>query len=138
VALGFVSGGGTTAVRGSVQGAIKATPTVNRIRNVAKESFDYAVEHPRVEGLSRMRLRTDAEVQATRSLRRWTEANDIKLGPGSLEFQVRAANSKPDVVFHPAKQIFDFKLTPKAVRPTQSQNFKLDFKNFNIEYIFEP
>jgi len=85
-----------------------------------------------------MQLGKDAEVQATRWLRRWAERNDVNLGPGGLQFQVWGANSVPDVVFDPARQIFDFKLTPRAVRPAQTQNFDTDFPGYNIEYIFGP
>jgi RHS repeat-associated protein len=139
-ALAFVSAGETVAVREGIEVAFKATPTVNRIRSVAQKGFTYAVEHPRAEGLSRLELGTDANVQATRWLRRWANANDIEMGPAGLEFELRGAEtgSKPDVIFHPAKQIFDFKLTSKAVRPQQSQNFKIDFPGYDIEYIFGP
>lgn len=40
--------------------------TVDRIRNVAQQSFDYAVNNPRKQGLNRMQLGKDAEIQATR------------------------------------------------------------------------
>ncbi len=118
--------------------AAKMPVTVDRIRNVAQQGYDYAVQNPRVQGLNRMQLGTDAEVQATRWMRRWAEQNDVNLGPGGLQFQVRGANSVPDVVFDPARQIFDFKLTPRAVRPSQTQNFGTDFPGYNIEYIFGP
>jgi RHS repeat-associated protein len=118
--------------------AAESAPTVSRIRNVAQQGYDYAVLNPRMQGLNRMQLGKDAEVQATRWLRRWAERNDVNLGPGGLQFQVRGANSVPDVVFDPARQIFDFKLTPRAVRPTQTGNFQTDFPGYNIEYIFGP
>ena len=47
-------------------------------------------------------------------------------------------DSVPDVVFDPAKQIMDFKLTPKAVRPAQSVNFTKDFPGNDVDYIFGP
>ncbi len=118
--------------------AARMTPTVDRIRNVAQQGYDYAVQNPRGAGLNRMQLGKDAEVQATRWLRRWAEQNDVNIRPGGLQFQVRGANSVPDVVFDPARQIFDFKLTPRAVRPTQTQNFGTDFPGYNVEYIFGP
>jgi len=118
--------------------AAESATTVSRIRNVAQQGYDYAVLNPRMQGLNRMQLGKDAEVQATRWLRRWAERNDVNLGPGGLQFQVRGANSVPDVVFDPAGQIFDFKLTPRAVRPTQTGNFQTDFPGYNIEYIFGP
>jgi RHS repeat-associated protein len=130
-----VAGGG--AVK-KLSTASEERATVDRIRNVAGQGFDYAVENPRVQGLNRMQLGKDAEVQATRWLRRWAERNDVDLGPGGLQFQVRGANSAPDVVFGPARQIFDFKLTPKAVRPAQTQNFRTDFPGYNIDYILGP
>jgi RHS repeat-associated protein len=114
----------------------KNPPTVDRIRNVAQRGYDYAIQNPRVQGLNRMQLGKDAEVQATRWLRRWADRSSVELGPGGLQFQVRGVNSVPDVVFHPALQIFDFKLTPFAVRPTQTINFQGDFPGYNIEYIF--
>jgi len=116
----------------------KTPATVDRIRNVAQQAYNYAVQNPRVQGLNRMQLGKDAEVQATRWIRRWAERNDVNLGPGGLQFQVRGANSVPDVVYDPARQIFDFKLTPGAVRPSQTQNFATDFPGYNIEYIFGP
>ncbi len=55
-----------------------------------------------------------------------------------LHFQVRGEHSIPDVVYEPTKNIMDFKLTPKAVRKKQSDNFKSDFPGYSIEYIFGP
>jgi hypothetical protein len=81
-----------------------------------------------------MGLGKDAEVQATRWLRKWAERNGIE----GIEFQVRGANSIPDVVVRPGQQIFDFKLTPKAVRASQTRNFGSDFPGYIIEYIFGP
>jgi hypothetical protein len=118
--------------------AAESPATIDRVRSVAQKGFDYAVENPRVQGLNRMQLGKDAEVQATRWMRRWAERNDIPLGEGGLQFQVRGASSVPDVVFDPAKQILDFKLTPKAVRPVQSANFGTDFPGYGIDYIFGP
>ena len=47
--------------------AAKATPpTVDRIRQVAQQGYEYAVQNPRVHGLNRMGLGKDAEIQATR------------------------------------------------------------------------
>jgi len=120
----------------TINAAETTTPTVDRIRQVAQQGFDYAVNNPRVAGLNRMQLGKDAEVQATRWLRRWAESNDVDLGSGGLQFQVRGASSVPDVVYDPASQIFDFKLTPKAVRPAQTLNFQNDFPGYNIEYIY--
>jgi hypothetical protein len=85
-----------------------------------------------------MQLGKDAEIQATRWLRRWAERTGVDLGEGGLRFQVRGANSVPDVVFDPAQQILDFKLTPKAVRPVQTQNFLNDFPGYSVEYVFGP
>jgi RHS repeat-associated protein len=116
--------------------ADEVLPTVDRIQQVAKKGFEYAVENPRVSELNRMQLGKDAEIQATRWMRRWAERNGVELGAGGLEFQVRGANSIPDVVYEPAKQIFDFKLTPKAVKPSQHSNFQADFPGYNIKYIF--
>lgn len=115
-----------------------APPTVDRVRQVAQQGYEYAVQNPRVPGLNRMQLGKDAEVQATRWMRRWAERNGVDLGPGGLQFQVRGAHSVPDVVFDPAKQIFDFKLTPKAVKPAQHSNFQNDFPGYGIEYIYGP
>ncbi|MFZ5805954.1 MAG: RHS repeat-associated core domain-containing protein [Verrucomicrobiota bacterium] len=106
--------------------------TVGRVRNVAQRSFDYAVKNPRASGLNRMQLGKDAEVQASRWLRKWAERSKVT----GLELQVRGAKSVPDVVFNPAQQIFDFKLTPKAVRPIQTSNFQNDFPGYSIDYIF--
>lgn len=114
--------------------AESAVPMVDRVRNVAQRSFDYAVQNPRTAGLNRMQLGKDAEVQATRWMRKWAERNGVE----GLEFQVRGAKSVPDVVFDPARQIFDFKLTPKAVRPAQTLNFQNDFPGYGIDYIFGP
>ena len=103
-----------------------------RIESVAQRAFNYAVDNPRVPGLSRMQLGKDAEIQASRWLRRWAEHNDVPLGPGGLQFQVRGANSVPDVVFDPTRQIFDFKLSPAALRPVQTRNFMQDFPEFTL------
>jgi len=118
--------------------AAESSATIDRVRSVAQQGFDYAVDNPRVQGLNRMQLGKDAEVQATRWMRRWAERNDIPLGEAGLQFQVRGANSVPDVVFEPTKQILDFKLTPKAVRPAQSANFENDFPGYGVDYIFGP
>ena len=118
--------------------AAESVQTVDRIKNVAQQSFDYAVQNPRLEGLTRMQLGKDAEVQATRWLRRWAERNDVGMGSNGLEFQAKGANSIPDFIYHPEQQIFDFKLTPNAIRSSQTQNFKLDFPGYNINYIFGP
>jgi hypothetical protein len=105
---------------------------------VAQQGYDYAVQNPRVAGLNRMGLGKDAEIQATRWTRRWAERNGVDLGPGGLQFQVRGAKSVPDMVYDPAIQIFDFKLTPKAFKPAQHQNFQTDFPGYNIDYIYGP
>ena len=107
---------------------------LRRVRSVAQRGFDYAVENPRVEGLNRMQLGKDAEVQATRWLRRWAERNGID----GIEFQVRGANSIPDIRIPRAQQIFDFKLTPKAVKRAQGLNFLNDFPGYAYDYIFGP
>lgn len=112
--------------------------TTDRIRNVAQQSFDYAVNNPRKQGLNRMQLGKDAEIQATRWTRKWAERNGIDLSESGLHFQVRGEHSIPDVVYEPTKNIMDFKLTPKAVRKKQSDNFKSDFPGYSIEYIFGP
>lgn len=112
--------------------------TVNRIRNVAQRNFDYAVNNPRKQGLNRMQLGKDAEIQATRWPRKWTERNGIDLSETELHFQVRGEHSIPDIVYEPTKSIMDFKLTPKAVRKKQSDSFKSDFPDYSIEYIFGP
>lgn len=119
--------------------AESGTPsTTDRIRNVAQQSFDYAVNNPRKQGLNRMQLGKDAEIQATRWTRKWAERNGIDLSESGLHFQVRGEHSIPDVVYEPTKNIMDFKLTPKAVRKKQSDNFKSDFPGYSIEYIFGP
>jgi hypothetical protein len=112
--------------------------TIGRIGNVGQRAFDYAVENPRVSGLNRAQLGKDAEIQATRTLRRWAERNGVGLGQGGLSFQVRGANSIPDVVYDPAKQIFDFKLAPTSVRPSQTQNILNDFPGYDLQYIYGP
>ena len=112
--------------------------TTDRIRNVAQQSFDYAVNNPRKQGLNRRQLGKDAEIQATRWTRKWAERNGIDLSESGLHFQVRGEHSIPDVVYEPTKNIMDFKLTPKAVRKKQSDNFKSDFPGYSIEYIFGP
>ena len=112
--------------------------TTDRIRNVAQQSFDYAVNNPRKQGLNRMQLGKDVEIQATRWIRKWAERNGIDLSERGLHFQVRGEHSIPDVVYEPTKNIMDFKLTPKAVRKKQSDNFKRDFPGYSIEYIFGP
>lgn len=125
----------------SVSGAVgkSGTPsTTDRIRNVAQQSFDYAVNNPRKQGLNRMQLGKDAEIQATRWTRKWAERNGIDLSESGLHFQVRGEHSISDVVYEPTKNIMDFKLTPKAVRKKQSDNFKSDFPGYSIEYIFGP
>jgi len=48
-----------------------------------------------------MQLGKDAEIQATRWMRRWAEHNNIALGEGGLQFQVRGAHSVPDVLYQP-------------------------------------
>lgn len=139
VALAISTAGETAALEEAAEGGLKAveTPaTADRIRGVAQQAYKYAVENPRVDGLNRMQLGKDAEVQATRWLRRWAEQANVDFGPEGLQFQVRGANSVPDVIFEPARQILDFKLTPRAVRPAQTQNFLKDFPGYNIEYIF--
>jgi len=119
--------------------AAKATPpTVDRIRQVAQQGYEYAVQNPRVHGLNRMGLGKDAEIQATRWTRRLAERNGVDFGPGGLQFQVRGSNSVPDVVYNPATQIFDFKLTPKAFKPAQHRNFQSDFPGYGIDYIYGP
>ncbi len=111
---------------------------IDRIRKVAQQSYDYAVNNPRQSGLNRMQLGKDAEVQATRWTRKWAERNGIDLSEEGLHFQVRGNHSIPDVVYEPTHSIMDFKLTPKAIRKIQSDNFKLDFLDYFIEYIFGP
>jgi hypothetical protein len=117
---------------------VPTTPMVDRIRKVAQQGYDYAVPHPRRQGLNRMELGKDAEVQATRWTRRWAERSGVSLESDGLRFQVRGANSIPDIVFSPARKIFDFKLTPAAVRSSQTRNFRVDFPGHDIEYIFGP
>jgi hypothetical protein len=95
---------------------VTPTPTVERIRQVAQQGYGDAVQNPRVSGLNRVGLGKDAEIPATRWTCRWAERNGVDLGPGGLHFQVRGANSVPDMVYNPATQIFDFKLTPKAFK----------------------
>ncbi|SHJ81683.1 hypothetical protein SAMN02745248_01017 [Hathewaya proteolytica DSM 3090] len=85
-----------------------------------------------------MQLGKDAEVQATRWTRKWAERNGIDLSEEGLRFQVRGEHSIPDVVYEPTKDILDFKLTPKAIRKKQSNNFKSDFPGYSIDYIFGP
>ncbi|MBQ3583828.1 MAG: hypothetical protein IJA27_03860 [Lachnospiraceae bacterium] len=77
--------------------------TTDRIRNVAQQSFDYAVNNPRKQGLNRMQLGKDAEIQATRWTRKWAERNGIDLSESGLHFQVRGEHSIPDVVYEPTK-----------------------------------
>lgn len=131
----------TPCIYDSASGSLlapKGGAVAERARNVAQQGFDYAVENPGVQGLNRMQLGKRAEVQATRWLRKWAARNDVPLGEGGLRFQVRGASSVPDVVFEPTKQIFDFKLTPKAVRPSQSANFLTDFPGYTVDYVFGP
>ena len=123
---------------GEVVNKVGSSSTTDRIRNVAQQSFDYAVNNPRKQGLNRMQLGKDAEIQATRWTRKWAERNGIDLSESGLHFQVRGEHSIPDVVYEPTKNIMDFKLTPKAVRKKQSDNFKSDFPGYSIEYIFGP
>lgn len=111
---------------------------VERIRNVAQQNFDYAVKNPRKQGLNRMQLGKDAEIQATRWTRKWAKRNGIDLSENGLHFQVRGEHSIPDVVYEPTNSIMDFKLTPKAVRKKQSNNFRNDFPGYSIDYIFGP
>jgi RHS repeat-associated protein len=130
---------GPDAFGGSDRPQVPSRPeTASRIEGVAKTSFDYAAENPRVAGLNRMQLGKDAEIQATRWLRRWAEANNIPLSEEGLRFQVRGAHSVPDVIFEPDKLIMDFKLTPKAVRSVQARNFANDFPEYEVKYIFGP
>ena len=130
---------GKEAKEADSKAAESGTPsTTDRIRNVAQQSFDYAVNNPRKQGLNRMQLGKDAEIQATRWTRKWAERNGIDLSESGLHFQVRGEHSIPDVVYEPTKNIMDFKLTPKAVRKKQSDNFKSDFPGYSIEYIFGP
>ena len=133
-------GGAQLKGKGNACEAVESgTPsTTDRIRNVAQQSFDYAVNNPRKQGLNRMQLGKDAEIQATRWTRKWAERNGIDLSESGLHFQVRGEHSIPDVVYEPTKNIMDFKLTPKAVRKKQSDNFKSDFPGYSIEYIFGP
>ena len=134
-----VQGWAQQALPGGGSGIESGTPsTTDRIRNVAQQSFDYAVNNPRKQGLNRMQLGKDAEIQATRWTRKWAERNGIDLSESGLHFQVRGEHSIPDVVYEPTKNIMDFKLTPKAVRKKQSDNFKSDFPGYSIEYIFGP
>lgn len=127
-----------TSVGESGAGESGTPSTTDRIRNVAQQSFDYAVNNPRKQGLNRMQLGKDAEIQATRWTRKWAERNGLDLSESGLHFQVRGEHSIPDVVYEPTKNIMDFKLTPKAVRKKQSDNFKSDFPGYSIEYIFGP
>ena len=60
------------------------------------------------------------------------------LSEDGLRFQVRGKHSIPDLVYESTKDILDFKLTPKAIRKKQSNNFKSDFLGYSIEYIFGP
>ena len=133
-------GGAQLKGKGNACEAVESgTPsTTDRIRNVAQQSFDYAVNNPRKQGLNRMQLGKDAEIQATRWTRKWAERNGIDLSESGLHFQVRGEHSIPDVVYEPTKNIMDFKLTPKAVRKKQSDNFKSDVPGYSIEYIFGP
>lgn len=73
----------------------------DRVRSVAQTGFDYAVRNPRVAGQNRMQLGKDAEIRATRWLRKWAERNKVGLGQGGLRFQVRGSNSVPDVLYDP-------------------------------------
>lgn len=66
---------------------IKQVTLAQRIEGVAERGFEYAVDNPRKAGLSRMQLGKDAEVQATRWLRRWAERNDVPLGPNGCSFK---------------------------------------------------
>ncbi|MFH1022185.1 MAG: RHS repeat-associated core domain-containing protein [Planctomycetota bacterium] len=127
--------GVTASNAGILAESAESASTVSRIRTVSQKGFDYAIENPRVSGLNRMQLGKDAEVQATRWVRKWAERNAVMLGNEGLQFQVRGANSIPDVIYEPAKQIFDFKLTPKAIRSAQSLNFARDFQDYIVEYI---
>lgn len=129
---------GVETLESGAPAAKTTAPTVDRIRQVAQQGYDYAVQNPRVPGLNRMGLGKDAEIQATRWTRRWAERNGVDLGPGGLQFQVRGANSIPDMFYDPATQIFDFKLTPKAFKPAQHQNFQTDFPGYGIDYIYGP
>jgi hypothetical protein len=119
-------------------GKVGSSSDIDRIKKVAQQSYDYAVNNPRQSGLNRMQLGKDAEVQATRWTRKWAERNGIDLSEEGLHFQVRGNHSIPDVVYEPSKSIMDFKLTPKAIRKVQSDNFKLDYPDYSIEYIFGP
>ena len=42
------------------------------------------------------------------------------------------------MVHYDSKTLFDFKLTPKAIRPKQKQGFLTDFPDYEIQYIFGP
>lgn len=50
----------------------------------------------------------------------------------------KGENFKAAEQAEPSKNIMDFKLTPKAIRKTQNQNFKIVFPGYEIEYIFGP
>ena len=127
-----------TAVAPSLRRSFRLSTISKRIEDVAQRGYNYAVDHPREFGLSRLRLGKDAEVQATRWLRQWARRNDVPMGPEGLEFQLRGAHSVPDVVFHPSRDIFDFKLTIDAIRPEQTQNFISDFPGYRLRYIYGP
>jgi len=133
-------GGGALALRAPVSaaGATRTATIGETVEGVAQRAFDYAVDNPRVSGLSRIQLGKDAEIQATRWLRSWAKHNDVPLGPGGLRFQVRGPHSVPDVVFDPTKQIFDFKLSPASVRSVQTQNITNDFPGYDLRYIYGP
>ena len=115
-----------------------AAVTAARIENVAQDAYNYAVDNPNVSGLSRVRLGRYAEIQATRTLRRWALRNGVQLGDSGLRFQASAGASIPDVVYEPAKRIFDFKLSPAAIRPSQTASIMADFPNYDLRYILGP
>ena len=51
------------AIHADSKSAESGTPsTTDRIRKVAQQSFDYAVNNPRKQGLNRMQLGKDAEI----------------------------------------------------------------------------
>ena len=115
-----------------------AATTAARIEGVAQDAYNYAVSNPSAEGLSRVRLGREAEIQATRTLRRWAQRNGIQLGDGGLRFQAAGDNSTPDIVYDPAMRVLDFKLSPAAIRPSQTASILSDFPGYDLKYVLGP
>lgn len=101
---------------------------------MSQQAYDYAVDSVSNSGLKRTEVGLQAEQKATRWISQWLKREKIT----GVNFQVQGNTTRPDMVHFDSKTLFDFKLTPKAIRPKQKQGFLTDFPDYEVQYIFGP